>query len=298
MGVPCMPVRPMCIVIGQELHGALGTLVPPGLPFAPSDVTLWVSGMPTYYGVGDPPVANVIICGERAVQRGADTKYFRLHLVAGGLVPPNVVVGPIYDLGYMAFVFAVGASKPVWGPTTVKVGPQKGSGKSIAVIGIPYVPFNPFNQLICSDPCDWPGGAALQMPSSVFAGMSLADYLLCCVSIMADMLLSFILNVLFGGLEFIGKYRGEELIKGLIKKLGPTLGKFLGKGMALGFELAFRKFRNHAWKVIGKPAARYLGRMLSKAGEEGLKKLASTGMGSLSPDDFLGFGNDPPAWAR
>ena len=92
MGVPCMPVRTKCVVIGTELHDALGTLVPPGTPFTPSAITLWTSASTTYYGIGDEPVASVMICGEPAVNKGADTTYARPHMAMLGVAPPNVVV--------------------------------------------------------------------------------------------------------------------------------------------------------------------------------------------------------------
>ncbi len=202
MGVPCMPVRTKCIVLGQELHDALGTLLmppAPPVPFTPSAITLWLSASPTYYGVGDAPVASVVICGEPAVNKGADTTFLRPHVVVVGMVPPNVQVGPIIDLGFFVLVIAVGGTKPAWGPRSVQAG-----SKSIAVMAIPYSPICPFNQMICNDPCDLPIGLGLQMPSSVFVGMTLGDYALCLVNIVADMLLTFILNMLFGGMKFFG----------------------------------------------------------------------------------------------
>lgn len=288
MGVPCMPVRTMCLVIGRELHGALGTLIAPPappVPFTPSKYSLWVSAITTYYGIGDAPVPNVIICGEPAVQKGADTKYLRPHVVIIGVMPPNVVVGPVFDLGFFVFVIAVGASKPVWGPTTVKVG-----GKSIAVMGIPYVPINPFNQLVCSDPCDLPVGFGAQMPSNVFAGMSLADYLLCVVSIAFDMLMSFLINVLFGGIPFLGSFFGKRLFNFLARGLGRTLSRAIGRGLAP----IFGKIAKAVEKKLGK----WAGEMVGKVFEEPIKKAIGGKAGDLSPDGLLGFGNDPPIWAR
>ncbi len=288
MGVPCMPVRTMCLVIGRELHGALGILIAPPappIPFTPSKYALWVSAITTYYGMGDEPVANVIVCGEPAVQKGADSKYLRPHVVIIGVLPPNVVVGPVIDQGFFIFVIAVGASKPVWGPTTVKVG-----GKSIAVMGIPFSPINPLNQLICSDPCDLPIGLGMQMPSNVFAGMSLADYLLCVVSIAADMLVSFLINVIFGGIPFIGSFFGKRVFNGLARTLGRKLSGLIGRGLAP----IFGKIAEAVGKKLGPRA----GEMVGKIFEEPLKKWVGSKAGDLSPDGLLGFGNDPPVWAR
>lgn len=282
MGVPCMPVRPSCLVIGRELHGALGTnmVPPPPVPFVPSDMSLWVSADNTYYGQGDKPVATVIICGEQAVQKGADTKYLRTHVVIIGILPPTVQVGPIVDLGFFILVIAVGCSKPLWGPPSVKV-----AGKSIAVMGIPFVPLNPFNQLVCSDPCDLPVGFGVQLPSNVFAGMSLGDYLLCVVSLAVDMLVSFVLNLIFGGFEFLGTFGGKRLASAIEKALGPKLGPFIGKGLAA----IFKAGGEFAGKFLGKP----LGTFIGKAGEEAAKKFAGAKTGDfVTPDEWLGFGKD------
>lgn len=283
MGVPCMPVRTLCLVTGRELHGALGTLIlppAPPVPFTPSQMSLWVSAITTYYGMGDAPVANVIICGEPAVQKGADSKYLRPHIVIVGIVPPNVIVGPIVDLGFFVLVIAVGCSKPIWGPTSVKV-----AGKSIAVIGIPFVPLNPFNQLVCSDPCDLPVGFAMQMPSNVFAGMSLGDYLLCLVSLAIDMLVSFILNLIFGGFEFLGTFVGKRLVSAIEKALGPKLVGLIGKGLAPIFE--------RIASTVGKKVGERFGSIAGKAAEEALKKLAGSKTGDfVTPDEWLGFGKD------
>lgn len=283
MGVPCMPVRTLCLVTGRELHGALGTLIlppAPPVPFTPSDMSLWVSAITTYYGMGDPPVANVLICGEPAVQKGADSKYLRPHIVIVGIVPPNVIVGPIIDLGFFVLVIAVGCSKPIWGPTSVKV-----AGKSIAVMGIPFVPLNPFNQLVCSDPCDLPVGFGIQMPSNVFAGMSLGDYLLCVVSLAIDMLVSFVLNLIFGGFDFLGTFGGKRLASAIEKALGPKLGPIIGKGLVGIIKLAE--------DVLEKFLGKRFGSIAGKAAEEAAKKLAGAKTGDfVTPDEWLGFGKD------
>jgi hypothetical protein len=283
MGVPCMPVRTLCLVIGRELHGALGTLIAPPappVPFTPSQMSLWVSAITTHYGMGDPPVANVIICGEPAVQKGADSKYLRPHVVIVGIVPPNVIVGPVIDMGFFVLVIAVGCSKPIWGPTTVKV-----AGKAIAVMAIPYIPINPYNQLICSDPCDLPVGFSAQMPSNVFAGMSLGDYLLCLISLAIDMVVSFILNLIFGGLDFLGTFVGKRIVTAIEKALGPKIIGLIGKGLAPIFE--------HIGKAAAKKIGERFGAIAGKAVEEGLKKLAGAGAGiPITPDEWLGFGKD------
>ena len=280
MGVPCMPVRTKCLVLGRELHGALGTLIAPPappVPFKSSTMSLWLSASTTHYGIGDPPVPDVIICGEPAVSKGADSKYLRPHVVVVGVIPPNVQVGPIVDLGFIILVIAVGCTKPIWGPRSVQA-----SAKSVAVIAIPYSPFCPFNQLICSDPCDMPIGVSLQMPSSVFVGMSLGDYLACMVSIAADMLLSFILNLLFGGLEFLGTFIGKKLFTQLEKTLGPKLLGVFGKGLG--------KYTEKITDFLVKKFGKQLGTVLGKTVEETAKKIAGAYAGALSPDGLLGFG--------
>jgi hypothetical protein len=209
------------------------------------------------------------------------------------VVPPEVTVGPIVDLGFFVLVIMVGATKPVWGPTTVKAG-----GKSVAVIAIPYSPFCPFNQLICTDPFDMPFGISMQAPTSVFAGMSLADYLLCTVSIAVDMLLSFLLNLLFGGLDGMGKFFGKGIFQAIVRRAAPKLQDLLGKGLAPRFEWIVEKVSEKVGKVVGEKAGKAIGMWLGKAAEEKAKKKLSDYLGGLSPDDWLGFGKDPPSWAR
>jgi hypothetical protein len=274
MGVPCMPVRTKCVVLGRELHGALGTQTPPGIPFIPSTMSLWLSASTTHYGCGDLPVPDVIICGEPAVNKGADTKYARPHVVVIGMVPPTVLVGPIVDLGFIILVIAVGCTKPVWGPRSVQAG-----AKSVAVIAIPYSPFCPLNQLICSDPCDMPIGVGLQMPSSVLVGMTLGDYATCIVSIAADMLLSFLLNQLVGGMKSLGNFLGKKLFQQLGKSLGPKLFAALTKALAKLTE------------TFSKGLAKRLGKVVAQAAEEAVKKFLGDLAGKLSPDELLGFGD-------
>jgi hypothetical protein len=159
------------------------------------------------------------------------------------------------------------------------------AGKSIAVMGIPYVPVNPYNQLICSDPCDLPIGFGAQMPSNVFAGMSLGDYLLCVVSIAADMLISFVLNLIFGGQEFVGTFLGKRAAAALEKALGKKIFGLIGKGLAPIFEKIGKKVAEKFGDAAGEFAKKIV--------EEPLKKLAGAGAGiPLTPDEWLGFGKD------
>lgn len=308
MGVPCMPVRTKCVVIGTDLHDALGTLIAPPappVPLTPSAITIWLSASTTYYGMaGDKPVASVVICGEPAVNKGADTTQWRPHVVVMGAVPPNVVVGPLVDFGFFALVIFAGGTKPVWGPRSVQAG-----AKSIAVIAIPHSPYCPFNQLICTDPCDLPLGVALQMPSSVLVGMTLGDYALCIVNILADMALSFVLNILFGGLDFLGDFVGKisarlfsKIFKYLSRKLGKVIGKIVfllfNKGVEIfteGLKLLtlflFKKFG----KKVGKDLVRRIVGGLAKIPVEIFKKLVGEKkFGEFSPGGPLGFGDGPP----
>ena len=295
MGVPCMPVRTKCVVIGTELHDALGTLVAPlapPVPCTPSAITIWTSASTTYYGVGEKPVANVMICGEPAVNKGADTTNARPHVVMIGVAPPNVIVGPIVDFGFFILVIWAGGTKPVWGPRSVQAG-----AKSIAVFAIPYSPYCPFNQMICCDPCDIPLGVGLQMPSSVLVGMTLGDYALCIVNIVADMLLSLLLNVLFGGLSFLGDFFGK-MSRGLSRKLIKIFGKRLFRIFSKGVERITQWLTRFAIKKFGKK----LGTSLTKRLAEGIakiplelgKKQAEKRLGDLSPGGPLGFGNGRP----
>lgn len=281
MGVPCMPVRTLCLVIGRELHGALGVPVPPVSPVAPSKLTLWISAITSYYGVGDPPVANVIVCGEPAIQKGSDSQFARPHVTVLSIVPPNIVFpAVVIDLGFFVFVIGFGCSKTIWGPTSVKV-----AGKAIAVMGIPFVPINPFNQLVCSDPCDLPVGFGAQMPSNVFAGMGLGDYLRCLVSLAVDMIVSLVLNLIFGGLDFLGTFLGKNVMAKIEKFLGPKLVGLLGKGLG--------KLWEGAVDAVTKKLGPRAGEIVGKIFEEPLKKLAGAGAGvPITPDEWLGFGKD------
>jgi len=290
-----MPVRTKCVVIGTEFHDALGTLVAPPappVPCTPSNITIWCSASTTYYGIGEKPVANVIICGEPAVNKGADTTYARPHVVMFGVAPPNVIVGPVVDWGFFILVIAAGGTKPVWGPRSVQAG-----AKSIAVFAIPYSPYCPFNQMICNDPFDIPLGVGLQMPSSVFVGMTLGDYALCIVNIVADMLLSFLLNMLFGGLDFLGDFIGK-MSKGFTRKLikifGKKFFKILSKGMERITQWLVRVLTRKVSDAARRSVIKRVTEGIVKIGMEFVKKLAEGQLGKLSPGGPLGFGDGPP----
>jgi hypothetical protein len=300
MGVPCMPVRTKCVVIGTELHDALGTLIAPPappVPCTPSKITLWTSASTTYYGIGEKPVAKVMICGEPAVNKGADTTYARPHVVMFGIAPPNVIVGPVVDWGFFILVIAMGGTKPVWGPRSVQA-----DSKSIAVFAIPHSPYCPFNQMICNDPFDIPLGVGLQMPSSVFAGMTLGDYALCIVNIVADMLLSLLLNMIFGGLDFLGDFIGKKLAaslgkllnRKLLKIFGKKIFKFINKGLERLTEMLSRKLVKEFGTKSTKSVIKRATEGLAKIGVELAKKYAEKQLGNLSPGGPLGFGNGPP----
>lgn len=220
MGAPCMPVRPTCIVLGVESHCGIG-LTPVGVP-APAAITFWISVGTTYEtSAGDPPVPNVIICGEKAVQKGADTKFFRSHFSTYNVLPPPpaVTVPPVMDLGLVVLNILVGCTKPIWGPTGVWAG-----NKSLAVMRAPNDANSAFNQLICSDPCDLPLGFGGQSPSTVFAGMDPSDYGKCLISLAIDMAWSFAINWMAGEgsptapfVKLATKQTAKEVAKDVVK---------------------------------------------------------------------------------
>ncbi|WP_438033769.1 hypothetical protein [Sorangium sp. So ce204] len=110
--------------------------------------------------------------------------------------------------------------------------------------------------------------------------------------------LSFLLNLLFGGLKGTGKFFGTMVFKAIMRRIAPKLRGLLGKGLAPVFDWIVEKVSEKAGKVLGEQAGEAIGKWLGKAAEEKAKKATSDKLGGLSPDDLLGFGNDPPLWAR
>ncbi len=269
MGAPCMALRTNCVVAGKELHGALGILTPPGVPYTPSKETVWISLCSTYYGAGDDPVWTVVICGEPAVKKGADSKYRRMHHSVVGVLPPNVIVTPISDMGLIVLNVAFGNSHPIWGSSSVLA-----ARDPVAVIGVPYSPAAPCNQMICSDPCDVPLGDGLQMPSTVFIGMSGSDYARCAAEAAVDMAKSFVLNAIAGYKNFfaglgglfskqIEKAMGKAVEKEIAKKLEEEAEKEAEK--VLTNKLLHEAAKQGAEKTLGKKAVRGLTKEAQKA---------------------------------
>lgn len=217
MPVPCQLVKPLCMVIGLEFHDGLGII--PSVPPVPgiTKTTPWISiGWTVGVFLGDTPSPDVFGHTFGLIKRGSDTKYIRPHICLGS-PPLPAAVTPIADLGLVFIHIALGATKEIWGCFSVKAN-ITAKGEPVGVIWIPYSPVAPYNQLVCNDiPCDWPCVIVLQMPNTVFAGMTLGDYVGSLVTMLLEMALSFAKNAFFGWNPV------SKLIEGLA---GKILGKF------------------------------------------------------------------------
>ncbi|WP_394830335.1 hypothetical protein LVJ94_27890 [Pendulispora rubella] len=200
-------IKPSCVVIGIDLHTAIG-LTPPALVLlTPKKYHLWVSVSTARWIIGDQESSNVLGQGVGLVKRGSDTRYLRPHLCCSWPVP---VITPICDLVMWIPLNLLGATKTIWGPYSVKAN-ITGTDDNPAVMLIGES-VGVANSTICSDPCDLPLTISMQAPSSVRAGMTWADILGNVITTVIDCAISFALN--WG----IGK-----LLEGGQKKLLTTL---------------------------------------------------------------------------
>lgn len=222
MPLACQLMKPLCLVIGTEKHICLG-LTPMGVP-APNPNEICISIGPINMPLGDSPSPNVSAHTARLIKRGHDSKFLRPHL-STGLPPLPSAVPPPLDLGLIAIVIAFGQAKTVWGPYSVKA--NFGEGANPAVIFLaPGMFLGAANFSMCSEPVPKmnikgvqivPNVFNIQVPSTVFAGMTIADIIGNIVAAVVDAVFSKLLEVIF-------KYApGLKQLKKLVEKVAEKV---------------------------------------------------------------------------
>lgn len=208
MPLDCQLIRPSCFVVGVETHPSIG-IVPPGIP-TPCEICFWLSqGDVVMAMIGDQESDNVIACSEGVVKRGSDTTWMRKHYSIFSIPP---ITPPVSDLGLIILHTALGSTKTIWGPFSVKA-QVEGAEESVAVIMlVPGFPFGPMNDLQCGDPTSSPMAMAMQRPSTVLAGMTLGDIVGCMLMAWLDELLSLITG---GATGLINRRIGSRLARAL-----------------------------------------------------------------------------------
>jgi hypothetical protein len=220
-------MKPLCLVIGTEKHICLG-LTPMGVP-APNPNEICISLGPIDMPLGDSPSPTVSAHTARLIKRGHDSKFLRPHF-STGLPPLPSAVPPPLDLGLIAVVIAFGQAKTVWGPYSITA--DFGGGASPAVIFLaPGMFLGAANFSMCSEPMPkmnikgvqiLPNVFNVQVPSTVFAGMTIADIIGNIVAAIVDAVLSKLLEVIFKNVP--GLKQVKKLVEKVVEKvLGVAL---------------------------------------------------------------------------
>lgn len=201
MAMKCQLVRPLCLNIAVDMHAAAIQW-----PFIPLPKGWYFNIATTEWVVGDKQHGTVKQRGDGLIKLGHDCQYLRPHL-------PFPV--PFPEVIFWAVFTALGSSKTVWASFKTKHGGNPtavmflGFGSCVAVI----------NQADCGDLWYNPTILSVQVPTNVFAGMSLGDILGCLLMILIDVLLSKLLEKVLGKLT-------DRFTKWLAK---TPLGKLLAK---------------------------------------------------------------------
>jgi hypothetical protein len=242
MPVPCQLVKPLCVVVGFERHTGLGVMEAP--PFiGPNENCFWASLATTEWLLGDSSSDMVFHDGCGLIKRGSDVQFLRPHVAIGSLTPP-MVTAPT-DLGLIILWNALGNSKTVFGPFSVEARMDAGEAdQNPAVIALPpWLPAGLANHTVCSEPISFPAACG-QNPNSVYAGMTLLDYVGCLLLWAFEEAVSYALGEALGPmLDKAGKRVGNEaadlvhpwvadLVRPLVEEVVKQLGELLA-GKAL-----------------------------------------------------------------
>jgi hypothetical protein len=246
----CQLLRPTCLVLGIEVHDGLG-LTPIGVP-APSK-TMWASigtsgGIP---GIADLPAATVWGGGEQIVRREHDTKLMRPHLSIINFLPPPpaVTVTPVVDLGLFVVNTLLGATTPIWAAMTVKAKFDAGEKPVAVIMLLPGLCAGSANQMVCSDPCNLPMSTSVQMPTTVYAGMSGGDIVAGLIAMAVDMLISGVANAISHAL--FGGGPAGAVPAAVAKKAAQQVGRAILKEVAKhGLEEGFEKVLSDGLKKL------------------------------------------------
>ncbi|WP_394845070.1 hypothetical protein LZC95_49460 [Pendulispora brunnea] len=254
----------------------------------PKPKNLWFSmGPTTLTPAGDMESGSVFCQREGMVKLGSDVRYFRMHLSTPWLPGPPAVVTPIFDLGLCIPVIALGGTKTIWGPYSIKANiTAKGDNPAVMLIegSLFGVNIAPLNSMVCSDPCDLPAFLSMQSANSVRAGMTLGDVIGNVVTTLTDVALSKALNLA------LGKLLGKNLPSKVLNALEDA---GLQKLHALSARLSNTVTRWLGDKVINRVTREYLdnGSTSTPLGAL-LNDTLVKGMGDMVKDgNFLPFAN-------
>ena len=249
-GVPCQLIKPACFVLGLERHKALGLLA--GVP-APNPNTFWLSLFTIYNSgiLGDEKSQTVFSSNLSAlIKRGHDSKHMRPHLSVFFVGPPPVPI-PV-DLGLITVIIAFGSAKTLWGPYSVKADIDGKSNPAVnLMVPVSFIGFGNF--VVCSEPTALPNVFNVQVPNSVFAGMTPGDILGNVVSALIDIGLAYALDKFmeWGPVgELVGKasaFLGGKLAGVLALVLPGQAMKFLTRQF---LEVEEKEVRNAVTKEV------------------------------------------------
>ncbi len=195
MPMPCQLMKPLCLIVGVEKHTCLG-ISPMGIVM-PNPEEICISLGPIYIPAGDSPSPTVSAQAGGLIKRGHDSKHFRPHFTTGTPPLPSAVP-PVVDLGLIALVILLGQAKTVWGPYSIKAGfGDKKGNPAVIFVPVPGMCVGSANFTVCSEPTALPSLLTLQTPNTVFAGMSWADIAGNIGEVLAELLLSKLLDCVF-----------------------------------------------------------------------------------------------------
>jgi hypothetical protein len=233
----CQLMRPNCSVIGMDKHtGAL----------------FYATEGPMWQPIGascDAPAATVKQGSARVIKRGAKNQRSRMHIP----VPP--VVGSVPQLKVMAMAPFTSKVQSFFGPFKVKAKVES-EGKSVAVI-LGGGCSGRGDHLVCGDPADAPSSVCVQMPTSVYAGMGVADVAAIVAGWAADVALSALAKNLSGRV----RAKLAPYLRRLLPRLVPLFSgaidaavrEMTGKGLDQQIESRLRQF------LVGKLEEAFLG---------------------------------------
>ena len=262
MPIACQIVKPLCIVTGLEQHTGVG-LTPIGVP-APNPATMWASLGPTCITpAGDWYSSDVSgdDCG--FVKRGSESAHLRPHVCLSGPPLPSVVP-PVTDLGLIALHIAFGSSKTTFGPFSVKAHITAKDEAPAVMMLVPTLFAGPANHMVCCSPLDVPSPMAVQVPNSVFAGMSMGDVLGCVVLVGVDLAIGWVKGK-------VAEHALGGLQKAITRRLAPVIARTRPMAVRRALFVATDKGEAVLGEWVGKGLSPLVG-LVGKAIPDGVAK--------------------------
>ncbi len=296
MPIPCQLMKPLCLIMGTEKHICLG-LTPLGVP-APNPNEICISIGPIYIPLGDQPSPSVSAHTGNLIKRGHDSKFLRPHL-STGLPPLPSAVPPPLDLGLMAIVIGFGQAKAVWGPYSIKAEFPDGAANPAVLFIAPGMCVGAANFSMCSEPMPkmnvkgvqiLPNVFNVQVPSTVFAGMTFAAIIGNLVAAIADAVASKLLESLF---KYVPGFKwAKEKLEKLAEKILSVALKPLTRRLTqkltekalhavedrlaneVGMEMS-KQVEKKVEDIVEHQVEKSVERLAAKGVDRGIEKLAS-----------------------